>query len=43
MPRTSKQLGVSFKEDKVFSLLAEKRLKEKGKKLSHEEVWGNGV
>jgi AmiR/NasT family two-component response regulator len=32
--------SLAMEEDKAFSLLAESRLKEKGKKLSHEAVWG---
>jgi hypothetical protein len=33
--------SLALEEDRAFSLLAEARLKEKGRKLSHEEVWGN--
>jgi AmiR/NasT family two-component response regulator len=33
--------SLSLEEDKAFSVLAETRLKEKGKKLSHSDVWGN--
>jgi hypothetical protein len=33
-------VSLAIEEDKALSLLAEARLKEKGRKLSHEEVWG---
>jgi AmiR/NasT family two-component response regulator len=32
--------SLSIEEDKAFSLLAEARLKDKGKKLAHKDVWG---
>lgn len=40
--KISELLNVSLmlEEDNAFSLLAERRLKEKGKKLTHAEVWG---
>ncbi len=33
--------SLALEEDKALSLLAEARFKEKGKKLSHSDVWGN--
>jgi hypothetical protein len=33
------KISLAMEEDKVFSILAENRLREKGKKLSHKEVW----
>lgn len=33
-------ISLMMEEDRAFSLLGESRLKEKGKKLSHAEVWG---
>ena len=33
-------ISLMMEEDKAFSLLGENRLKEKGKKLTHGEVWG---
>lgn len=40
--KISELLNISLimEEDKAFSLLAESRLKEKGKKLTHAEMWG---
>lgn len=32
-------ISLMMEEDKAFSLLGENRLKEKGKKLTHNEVW----
>lgn len=32
--------SLALEEDKALSLLAEARLKEKGKKISHTDVWG---
>ncbi|OHA82769.1 MAG: hypothetical protein A2937_02970 [Candidatus Yonathbacteria bacterium RIFCSPLOWO2_01_FULL_47_33b] len=34
------KISLMMEEDKAFSLLADNRLKEKGKKLTHTEVWG---
>lgn len=33
-------ISLMMEEDKAFSLLGENRLKERGEKLSHTEVWG---
>ncbi len=33
--------SLALEEDRALSLLAESRLKEKGKKLSHADVWGS--
>lgn len=33
-------IPLSLEEDRVFSLLTDKRISEKGKTLSHAEVWG---
>lgn len=33
------KISLVMEEDKAFSLLAENRLKEKGKRLTHKEVW----
>ncbi|OHA79841.1 MAG: hypothetical protein A2747_03425 [Candidatus Yonathbacteria bacterium RIFCSPHIGHO2_01_FULL_44_41] len=33
-------ISLMMEEDKAFSLLGENRLKEKGKKLTHADVWG---
>jgi predicted DNA-binding protein len=32
--------SLALEEDRALSLLAEERLKDVGKKLSHKEVWG---
>lgn len=32
--------SLALEEDKALSLLAEQRMKDKGKKLSHDDVWG---
>ena len=32
--------SLALEEDKALSLLAEQRMKEKGKKLSHADIWG---
>lgn len=32
--------SLALEEDRALSLLAEARLKEKGRKHSHEDVWG---
>ncbi len=32
-------ISLALEEDKAFSFLSEERLKEKGKKLTHKEVW----
>jgi len=32
--------SLAIEEDKALSLLAEARVKEKGKRLSHTDVWG---
>jgi hypothetical protein len=34
------KISLAMEEDKVFSFLAESRLKQKSKKLTHKEVWG---
>lgn len=34
------KISLLMEEDRAFGLLAEKRLKEKGTKLTHVEVWG---
>ena len=33
------KISLAMEEDKAFTVLAESRLKEKGKKLTHKEVW----
>jgi predicted DNA-binding protein len=33
-------ISLALEEDKFFSMLADKRVSEKGKVLSHAEVWG---
>ena len=33
-------ISLALEEDKALSLLADERMKIKGKKLSHAEVWG---
>ena len=33
--------SLTLEEDKALSLLAEQRMKEKGKALSHTAVWGS--
>lgn len=33
-------ISLMMEEDRAFSLIGESRLKEKGRKLSHAEVWG---
>lgn len=33
-------ISLMMEEDRAFSLLGECRLKEKGKRLTHAEVWG---
>ena len=40
--KISELLSISLimEEDKAFSVFAEGRLKEKGRKLTHAEVWG---
>lgn len=39
--KVSELLNISLllEEDKAFTFLSEERLKEKGKKLTHKEVW----
>lgn len=32
--------SLALEEDRALSLLAEARMREKGKKLSHTDVWG---
>lgn len=41
--KISELLNVSLRleEDRAFSLLADSRMKEKGKKLTHRDVWGS--
>ena len=34
------RVSLIMEEDRAFSMLAESRLKEKGKKLTHAGVWG---
>ncbi len=40
--KVSELLNISLmlEEDKAFTFLSEERLQEKGKKLTHKEVWG---
>jgi hypothetical protein len=33
-------ISLMMEEDRAFSLLGEGRLKERGKKLTHADVWG---
>ena len=33
------KVSLMLEEDKAFSVLAENRLKEKGKKITHKELW----
>lgn len=33
-------ISLMMEEDRAFSLLGESRLKEKGKRLTHADVWG---
>jgi hypothetical protein len=35
------KISLLLEEDKAFSMLGENRLKEKGKKFTHEQVWGS--
>lgn len=34
------KISLMLEEDKAFSVLGETRLKQRSKKISHEEVWG---
>lgn len=34
-------LSLALEEDKALSFLADLRISEKGKRLSHSQVWGN--
>lgn len=34
-------ISLALEEDKAFSVLGDNRLKHRGKKLSHTEVWGD--
>ena len=33
------KVSLAMEEDKVFSVLSDKRLKEKCKKVTHKEIW----
>lgn len=33
-------ISLMMEEDRAFSMLGESRLKEKGRKLTHADVWG---
>lgn len=33
-------ISLALEEDRFFSMLGDKRMSEKGKALSHSEVWG---
>jgi hypothetical protein len=41
--KVSELLAISLvlEEDKAFSVLGDNRLKQRGKKLSHADVWGD--
>lgn len=34
------KIALILEEDRAFSMLGESRMKEKGKRLTHAEVWG---